>query len=568
MRTRSQPKNRQPVEAKNSIRKSPVKKKEEPNRRSERVAQRDKTPPIGIGIESLRARRQPVVLSTPRKPRSAQKRTFVEVDVLFNDSSEENDSDKSFSCSSSSSPNKSPGKSPSKVLRSASIRNQSPSRSPRKSPSKSPKSPKIRSPRRTNHATMAQDIQYHIERTARSIKRLNFDDDVTDENFLPTLTLEEARSRLWRDEAVDGRLLYRETELMKIKNFIRDFVTDYGETRSVFLTGVPGIGKTSCVLQAVQQLKNEELNDFKFINLNGGQMIKPDELYFHFLNQLEKQTGRISINRARSKLNSILSRGDRTRPPIVLLVDELDFLLTKTQSVIYDIYEWASSPNARVAVIGISNTVDLATRTMEPKIQSRMGTNTIQFQPYDHNQLNKIIEVRLHSLGELVHKDAIQFAACKVANTTGDVRKVMDILRMSIDFAIEGESPKVRIEHVQKAVQEARNDYKLRIFLSFSDHQRAFFRAVYHEVVAAEELGTTFGRVFRMYQKICADCRIPSVDVYSAMEMAKAGARLGFYNISDPPGTFNRKIALGFYAYEAKFILEFVKTQEQTSSAN
>ncbi|KAI6196198.1 Origin recognition complex subunit 1 [Aphelenchoides besseyi] len=573
MQTRSQSKSRQPAEVQKSIRKSPIKKKEVAPRRSERFAQRDKTPPLAIGSESLRARRPRAVESTPRKQRVAPKRSIAERnDVISNSSEAEDDSDELFSYSSSSSPNKSPGRSPRKVLRSAPIRNRSPScspscspsRSPRKSPSKSPKSPKIRSPRRTNHPTMAQDIQYDIGKTVNAIKQLNFDEEATDENLAPTLTLHEARSRLWRDEAVGGLLLYREAELSKIKNFIRDFVNEDGETRSMFLTGVPGIGKTSCVLQAVQQLKNEDFDDFNFINLNGGQMIKPDELYIHFLNQLEKQKGRISITRARRKLNIILSRRDQQRLPIVLLVDELDFLLTKTQSVIYDIYEWANSPNARVAIIGISNTVDLATRTMVPKIQSRMGTNTIQFQPYDHNQLQKIIEVRLHSLGDLVHNDAIRFTSCKVANTTGDVRKAMDILRMSIDLAIESNSPRLLIEHVVKADREARNEYKLHLFRSFSDTQRALFRAVYHEVAAAEELGTTFGRAFRMYQKICADSRIPSVDVYGAIEMAKAGTRLGFYVISDPPGTFNRKIALGFEAYQAKFILENVEKPEQT----
>lgn len=51
----------------------------------------------------------------------------------------------------------------------------------------------------------------------------------------------------------------------------------------------------------------------------------------------------------------------------VLLVDEIDMLMTRDQSVLYNVFGWPHCPGARLAIIGIANTLDLPQRLM-PKI--------------------------------------------------------------------------------------------------------------------------------------------------------------------------------------------------------
>lgn len=51
----------------------------------------------------------------------------------------------------------------------------------------------------------------------------------------------------------------------------------------------------------------------------------------------------------------------------VLLVDEIDMLMTRDQSVLYNVFSWPHLPGARLAVIGIANTLDLPQRLL-PKI--------------------------------------------------------------------------------------------------------------------------------------------------------------------------------------------------------
>ena len=55
---------------------------------------------------------------------------------------------------------------------------------------------------------------------------------------------------------------------------------------------------------------------------------------------------------------------------MVLLVDELDMLLSRDQSVLYNLFDWPQSPGARLVVIGIANTADMPERLL-PKISRR-----------------------------------------------------------------------------------------------------------------------------------------------------------------------------------------------------
>jgi hypothetical protein len=62
------------------------------------------------------------------------------------------------------------------------------------------------------------------------------------------VSLDKLRKMLWMD-SIPTDLLYREEELDKIEEFCRFFVEKRDESYSLYLGGVPGTGKTSCVIQ-------------------------------------------------------------------------------------------------------------------------------------------------------------------------------------------------------------------------------------------------------------------------------------------------------------------------------
>jgi origin recognition complex subunit 1 len=117
-------------------------------------------------------------------------------------------------------------------------------------------------------------------------------------------------------------------------------------------------------------------------------------------------------------------------------MDELDQLVTKNQSVMYNFFNWPGLRHSRLIVLAVANTMDLPERTLSNKISSRLGLHRITFKGYTHAQLIQIIESRLANVpGNIVHPDAIQFASRKVAAVSGDARRALDMCRRAVEIA-------------------------------------------------------------------------------------------------------------------------------------
>jgi len=124
------------------------------------------------------------------------------------------------------------------------------------------------------------------------------------------------------------------------------------------------------------------------------------------------------------------------RVPCVVLMDELDQLVTKNQSVMYNFFNWPGLRHSRLIVLAVANTMDLPERTLSNKISSRLGLQRITFPGYTHDQLMSIIHSRLANVpGGVVHPDAVQFASRKVAAVSGDARRALDICRRAVEIA-------------------------------------------------------------------------------------------------------------------------------------
>jgi origin recognition complex subunit 1 len=117
-------------------------------------------------------------------------------------------------------------------------------------------------------------------------------------------------------------------------------------------------------------------------------------------------------------------------------MDELDQLVTKNQSVMYNFFNWPALRHSRLIVLAVANTMDLPERTLSNKISSRLGLTRITFSGYKHQELMEIIGSRLTNVpGNIVDPDAVQFASRKVAAVSGDARRALDICRRAVEIA-------------------------------------------------------------------------------------------------------------------------------------
>ncbi|KJH47821.1 ATPase, AAA family [Dictyocaulus viviparus] len=289
--------------------------------------------------------------------------------------------------------------------------------------------------------------------------------------------LESLRLRLHTSEVPD-HMPCREEEAEEVKKFILNAISVCGTSSAMYISGVPGTGKTATVMSVVKQLmQDKSCNKFIFVNVNAMEFVEPKRIFVEIYNQITSNSTRISPVVARKKLNAMFEMADRCRPPIVILVDELDQLCTKKQELIYDIFNWTAFEFARVSVMAIANTLDLPERMLSQRVTSRIGSSRICFQPYEFQQIERIIHDRLKGSVDNVDEGAIQFAARKVAAVTGDLRKAMDILRNAIEIAIEQGAKKLLVEHVLKATREASSTLLVQFVEGLSKHGLLLFRS-------------------------------------------------------------------------------------------
>ncbi|KPI38620.1 Origin recognition complex subunit 1 [Cyphellophora attinorum] len=239
--------------------------------------------------------------------------------------------------------------------------------------------------------------------------------------------------------AVPDSLPCRLHEFSTVYSHLHSAIID-GSGACIYISGTPGTGKTATVREVVASLTQavyaDELDDFNFVEINGMKVTEPHQSYSLLWEALKGD--RVSPAHALSLLEHEFSHPSPRRIPCVVLMDELDQLVTRNQSVMYNFFNWPALRHSRLIVLAVANTMDLPERTLSNKISSRLGLTRITFPGYTHKQLMEIITSRLAGVpGDIVNRDAIQFASQKVAAVSGDARRALDICRRAVELAEE-----------------------------------------------------------------------------------------------------------------------------------
>lgn len=245
-----------------------------------------------------------------------------------------------------------------------------------------------------------------------------------------------ARSTL-HVSAVPHALPCRESEFETVYSHLEAAITA-GTGACIFISGTPGTGKTATVREVVASLQSavaeEQLDDFYFVEINGMKVTDPHQSYSLLWEALKGD--RVSSAHALELLDREFTTPSPRRVPCVVLMDELDQLVTKNQGVMYNFFNWPQLRHSRLIVLAVANTMDLPERTLSNKISSRLGLTRITFPGYTHTQLMAIIQSRLEGVGQvIVEPDAVQFASRKVAAVSGDARRALDICRRAVEIA-------------------------------------------------------------------------------------------------------------------------------------
>ncbi|KAJ1446185.1 P-loop containing nucleoside triphosphate hydrolase protein [Pelagophyceae sp. CCMP2097] len=120
----------------------------------------------------------------------------------------------------------------------------------------------------------------------------------------------------------------------------------------------------------------------------------------------------------------------RTYPPnlVVVVIDEIDALVPFAAAALKRLFSIADAPKSRLVLVGIANAIDV------PRHVSDLVCENIVFDPYNYEELVAILKQRVGPF-DAFDERAMEYAARKVAATTGDARRVFEVCAKAFSLA-------------------------------------------------------------------------------------------------------------------------------------
>ncbi|KAF2072672.1 hypothetical protein CYY_006006 [Polysphondylium violaceum] len=333
---------------------------------------------------------------------------------------------------------------------------------------------------------------------------------------------------------IPSELPGREKERKMISKFIETTLRANQGGGSLYVAGMPGTGKTATVKEVIRKLltkaKERQLGDFQFLELNCMGLQDPHHIYLQMYKKMFNRRAKGSIryqNALAAIEKSFSAANNRQRMFRVLLIDEFDMLVTKKQTVIYHLFEWANRENSKLIIIAIANTMNLHEKLL-PRVKSRMNIQKVLFAPYTVAQLTTIIKTRLVGL-EAFDPDSIEICAIRVASVCGDARRALEMCRQAATIAnneydalvsagkIDASKPpgKITVDHIDKVFKMLSTSIKSMVD-QCTFYEKLFLSAVVNILFVSGVGEVSYGTI---YERVITKCNVFSLSKPTIQEI-------------------------------------------------
>jgi len=207
-----------------------------------------------------------------------------------------------------------------------------------------------------------------------------------------------------------------------------------GKSGSIYVSGAPGTGKTATLVS----LLAGKVAKYRSIFINCMVLKSSIAIYREVAMKLcpgcNPKTEKAAMKIIEEEVTSC-------EDMVLLVLDEVDQLESRDQTVLYTVFEWPALQNSKLALVGIANSLDLTARVL-PRLQVKEAyrPTLLHYPPYTKQQLITIISTRLNQGAEdgspaVITPRAIAFLASKISSLSGDLRKALDVCRRALELA-------------------------------------------------------------------------------------------------------------------------------------
>jgi len=309
------------------------------------------------------------------------------------------------------------------------------------------------------------------------------------------------RSLLDPNYVVDeDRIVGRDEQLKQVTKMLRVALGD-NRPPNLFLYGPSGTGKsliTKAVCKNISQICDTRDIRFGTIEVNCQDLDTLGVAIYELAQQAAEEAGvDVEVPKhgvaTKEKWDELYRIVNENFDSVVFVLDELDMLVGRRDKqepafsrLLYQLSRAGADDalTAHISVVAISNDTKMM-ESVGSRALSSFTPEDVHFDDYDANQLQSILRRRQDAFyDDVVEDEVIPLAAAFAAQTHGDARKAIDLMRVAGELAEREGDKRVREEHVREAQDKVEKNRVLEVVRGISTQKKLCLYAT--AAVAAE----------------------------------------------------------------------------------
>ena len=314
----------------------------------------------------------------------------------------------------------------------------------------------------------------------------------------------------------EDRIVGRDDQLQEVTKMLRVTLGD-NRPPNLFLYGPSGTGKsliTKAVCKNISRICDTRDIDFGTIEVNCQDLDTLGVAVYELAKQAAEHAGvDVQVPKhgvsTKEKWDELYRIVNENFDSVVFVLDELDMLVGRRDKqepafsrLLYQLSRSGADDDltAYISVVAISNDTKMM-ESVGSRALSSFTPEDVHFDDYDANQLQAILRRRQDAFYEdVVDGDVIPLAAAFAAQTHGDARKAIDLMRVAGELAEREGNDRVREEHVRGAQEKVEKNRVLEVVRGISTQKKLclYATAAVATQTADETARSTTG--YRVYQ--------------------------------------------------------------------
>lgn len=314
----------------------------------------------------------------------------------------------------------------------------------------------------------------------------------------------------------EDRIVGRDNQLQEVTKMLRVALGD-NKPPNLFLYGPSGTGKsliTKAVCHNISRICETRNIRFGTIEVNCQDLDTLGVAVYELVKQAAIQAG-VSVEvpkhgvATKEKWDELYRIVNENFDSAVFVLDELDMLIGRRDKkepafsrLLYQLSRAGANDelDAHISVVAITNDTKMM-ESVGSRALSSFTPEDVHFDDYDANQLSAILQRRRDAFFEdVLEDDVIPLASAVAAQTHGDARKAIDLMRVAGELAEREGDDLVRGMHVREAQDKVEKNRVLEVVRGISTQKKLCLFATASVAAQTHDSTARSTSGYRVYQ--------------------------------------------------------------------